>query len=73
VQQLRDLPRSRKRLYRLYLRNGELKLAIRELEILAKSYPTDPEAHLRLHHLYAHARRFQRQFEEQEWLLKNGA
>jgi len=72
VRQLRDLPRSRKLLYRHYLRTGDLKRATRELEILVKTYPDDPEAHRQLVGLYAHARRFQRHLEEREWLRRKG-
>lgn len=68
VRQLRDLRRSRAALSKFYLQSGDEKAAIRQLEALAHAYPDDREAHAALEGLYGHARRFQRQFEEREWL-----
>lgn len=73
VQQLRDIHRSRLALSRFHLRTGDLTAATRELEIIAHYFPGDVETHRLLGPLYGHARRFQRQFEEREWLKGAGA
>jgi tetratricopeptide (TPR) repeat protein len=71
VRQLRDVHRSRTALYEFYLGAGDEKAAIRELEALIHAFPDDRPAHAVLEGLYGHARRFQRQFEEREWLRRH--
>lgn len=72
VQQFRDMERSRMALARFHLRGGNLTAATRELEMVAYHFPQNVEAHQLLAPLYGHARRFQRQSEELEWLKARG-
>lgn len=64
VNQLRNVERSRMALARYHLRVGDYASATRELERLQHAFPANAEARSLLRPLYAHARRFQRHFEE---------
>ncbi len=68
----RATPAEQHRLAAFYIRVNRLDSAAVELESLARRHPEDRKARELLVALYGHGRRFQRHFEEREWLAGRG-
>lgn len=72
VRHLQNLGASRMRLAQYYLANRKPAQGIRQLEMVEHEASDQVATRQWLERLYGHARRFQRQFEERQWLRARG-